>query len=104
MQWLRHAFSVESPGATEPTERQREIVERVCTEIVRRRAVTPTFVLLELGRPLSFLGAQAMHFFMPFLGAVCDTTGVQHFAAFLENRGAVDYICQRLEELEAAHG
>jgi len=102
--WLKHAFAVETPGAAEPTEQERELVERLCAAIVRRRLTPAALVFLEMARPLNFLGAQALHFFMPFVSAVTDADGPKHFAAFLEKRGSIEYITRRLEELESTQG
>ena len=99
--WLKHAFAVEKAGTAEPTDEQKAAVERVCLEIVRRRLTTPALFALEMSRPLNYVGAQAMHFFAPFVGIFTDSAAHRHFAQFLENRGSVDYICRRIEALEA---
>ncbi|HID22765.1 MAG TPA: hypothetical protein EYP14_10240 [Planctomycetaceae bacterium] len=104
MQWLKHAFAVEPPGAAEPTEREREVVDRLCQAIVRRRLTPAAVVFLEMARPLNFLGAQALHFFMPFVSAVTDADGPSLFAAFLEKRGSIEYITRRLEQWESRQG
>lgn len=100
MRWLKHAFAVDPPGPAEPNDKQRVAVERVCHEIVRRHLTTPALMFLEMSRPLNYVGAQALHFFSPFISAVTDAEGHKHFASFLEQRGAIEYICRRIEELE----
>lgn len=102
MRWLKHAFSVDPPGPAKPTPEQEAAVDKVCAEIVRRHLTTPALVFLEMSRPLNYLGAQALHFFAPFVAVLTDAEGHRHFAAFLEQRGSVDYLCGRIEELEAA--
>ena len=102
MHWLKHAFAVDPPGPAEPTDEQRGSVDKVCAEIVRRRLTTPTLLFLEMSRPLNCLSAQALHFFAPFVEVLTDSAAHRHFAAFLEQRGSVDYLCRRIEELEAA--
>jgi hypothetical protein len=42
-----------------------------------------------------------MHFFQPLLSIVTDTNGYQQITVFLEQRGSVEYICRRLEAIEA---
>ena len=101
MEWLKHAFAVEPPGPAEPTEAERPVVERVCHEIVRRGMTTPALLVLEMSRPLNFVGAQALHFLAPIVSALTDAEGHKHFAAFLEHRGSIEYMCRRIEELEA---
>lgn len=103
MKWkhIKHAFAVDPPGPAEPTDQQREIVERVCREVTRRHLATPALLFLEMSRPLNYVGAQVMHFFRPILAAVASTGGYEAFAAFLEKRGSIDYICRRIEAIEA---
>lgn len=101
MRWLKHAFAVEPDGPAEPTGSEREIAERVCREVVRRRMATPALMFLEISRPLNYLGSQAMHFFAPIVTALVEKDGYRTFAAFLERRGSIDYLCRQIEALEA---
>ncbi len=98
MQWLKHAFAVDPPGPAEPTDEQRLAIDRVVEEVVRRGLATPTLIALEMGRPLNFLGSQALHFFSPFLSVFANTSGYRHFAKFLELRGSIPFICDAIEE------
>lgn len=99
---LRHAFAVEDPEAFEPTDREREIVQRICREIVRRRMTTPALMLLEMSRPLNYLGAQALHFFQPFASVLVDPRAWEEFAALVEKRGSVEFVCRTIEDEIAA--
>lgn len=101
MNWLRHAFAVEPDGPAGPTAAERALVERLCRAVVRRRLTAPALVLLEVGRPMSYLAAQGMHFFAPLAAAVFDAESYGRFAAFLERRGSIDYLCRQLESMEA---
>ena len=94
---LRNAFAVDKPGAAEPNERQREICDRVCRAVVRRGMTLPALMALEMGRPLNFVASQAIHFFKPIVSVVLDGPTLEEFATFLEQRGSVEYLCQRLE-------
>lgn len=98
-QWLKHAFAVEPPGPAVPTDAQRAVIDRLCQIIIRRQLVLPTQMFLESVRPLNFVSAQTLHFFSPFVSALSDTRDYDEFAKFLERRGAIDYLCQRLDEL-----
>lgn len=102
MEWLKHAFAVDPPGPAEPTEAQRQAVDRVIDEVVRRGLATPTLMALEVSRPLNFVGSQALHFFSPFVSAFASTTGYRHFAEFLELRGSIPFICNAIEERMAS--
>jgi hypothetical protein len=97
--WLKHAFAVEVPGAAEPSEAQRAIIEKLCREVVRRRMTTPALLMLETGRPLNYVSAQLLHFFQPMLSFLANAAEYQAFTEFLEQRGSIDYIVARLETL-----
>ncbi len=101
MRWLKHAFAVEKPGPAEPTPEQKSATEAVCRQIVKRHLTTPTILFLEMSRPLNYVAAQLLHFFGPILTMISQRDGHRHFAAFLEHRGSIDYLCRRIEELEA---
>tara|TARA_Y100000296_G_scaffold72556_1_gene89045 strand:+ start:688 stop:1065 length:378 start_codon:yes stop_codon:yes gene_type:complete len=100
MSWLKHAFAIDPPGAAEPTEDQKPVVEKVCQEVIRRRMATPALIMLETFRPLNFVGSQVLHFFHPIVSAILTTEAYKRFTEFLERRGSVDYLCQRIEQLD----
>jgi hypothetical protein len=99
LNWLKHAFAIEPEGAVEPTEAQREVVDRLCRQVVQRGLTTPALVFLESVRPLSYVTSQTLQFFAPVLSAVADAKACQDLADFLEHRGSVEYLCRRIEEL-----
>ncbi len=103
---LKHAFAVDAPGAVEPTDAQRPAVEWVCAQVAKRHLTLPGLIVLEMMRPLNYIGAQVMHFTSPGVWAIAPKHiygGYQNFATFLENRGSVEYMCRRIEELEAEY-
>ena len=103
---LKHAFVVDAPGAVEPTEKQKPAVDWVCNQIAKRGLTLPGLIALEMGRPLNYIGSMAMHFVSPGVWAVAPKHiygGYKDFAEFLENRGSTEYMCRRIEELEAAY-
>lgn len=100
--WLSHAFAVEKPEDLDPTPQQREIVDRLCREIVRRRMTAPALMTLEMSRPLNTFTASAMHLFQPIIAVVADPAAYDQFAMFLEHRGSIDYLCSRIEHHERA--
>jgi hypothetical protein len=97
---LKHAFAVDPPGPVQPDEAQARIVERVCREVVSRRLTMPAMMALEMARPLNHLSAQVLTFFQPFVAIVGDASAYEQFTAFLEQRGSIDYIAERLEALQ----
>jgi hypothetical protein len=42
-----------------------------------------------------------MHFFQPIISAVLTGDGYTEFSHFLEQRGSVDYLCNRINEIES---
>jgi hypothetical protein len=101
VKWLKHAFAIDSPEQFEPNQTQRELVEKLCKEIVRRRLTTPALLLLEMHRPLNYLSAQFLRFLQPIATVIADANGYEQLIKFLEQRGSIDYVCRRLEALEA---
>lgn len=97
--WLKHAFAVES-GPAVPNDVQRAAIDRVCREVVRRRLTVPALAFLEMSRPLNYVGSQALIWFQPFLSVFTDSESPRQFAAFLEQRGSIEYVCQRIEAIE----
>ena len=100
---LQHAFEVDPPGPAEPTEEQQPSVDWVCRQVAKRHLTTPGLIALEMCRPLNWLGAQALHFASPFVWSIAASQSYEnycHFARFVEQRGAVDYLVRRIEELE----
>lgn len=99
MNWIKHAFALDEPNVG-PTHAQKQVVDKVCAEIVRRGLATPALLSLEVFRPLNYVGSQVMHFFRPIVSVVLDGDGYRHFSEFLEHRQSVDYLRDRIEELD----
>ncbi len=103
---LKHAFAVDAPGAVEPTDAQRPAVEWVCAQVAKRHLTLPGLIALEMMRPLNWIGAQVMHMTSPGVWAIAPKHiygGYNDFARVLEKRGSVEYMCRRIEELEAEY-
>lgn len=98
--WLKHAFAVSSVDDVVPTAAQTKLIDRVCHETVRRQMTLPAIMLLESSAPLNFLAGQSLRFFEPILGTILDSGEIRDFAEFIEHRGAIEFICRRLTELE----
>jgi hypothetical protein len=96
---LRHAFALDEE-AFAPDAEEQVVLERLAQEIVRRRLTTPALLLLEVGRPLNFVSAQALHFLQPLLACIADARSLEVFARLVERRGAVDALIARIEASE----
>ena len=102
MKWLKHAFAIDKAETAEPNETQRDLIEKICAEVVRRRMAAPALMMLEMSRPLNYVSAQFLHFVQPIVGILTDTKGYQELTEFLEQRGSIEYISRRLEAAETA--
>jgi hypothetical protein len=98
--WLKHAFAIEPAVVSPTTERQRALVERLCQETVTRGLATPAVLFLEALHPLHYVSAQALRFFTPLLSAFAQPAAYEELSAFLEQRGAIEHLCRRIEELD----
>jgi hypothetical protein len=102
LNWLKHAFAVDKADIAIPSTTQSESIDLVCREVIRRGMTLPTQMMLESSAPMHFLAGQFLRFVEPFLGTVLDPSAVRDFAAFVERRGAIEYICRRLEVIQGA--
>ena len=100
LNWLRHAFALETSVAPIPNERQAATIDTLCREIIRRRMTLPAQMMLESSAPLHFVTGQMLRFVEPFLGVILNPADIRDFASFVERRGAVEYICRRIDELQ----
>ncbi len=100
---MKHAFAVDPPGPAEPTPQQQAAVDWFCRQVAKRHLTTPGLIALEMSRPLNFIAAQAMQFFSPGVWAIAQQQTYdqyKQFAAFLEQRGALEYLSRRIEHFE----
>ena len=74
-----------------------EEIHALASSIIRRGLATPAIVLLELLRPLSFIGSQILLVAEPILSPIFGDVG-QRYAGLLEDR---QNIARLLEVLEA---
>lgn len=74
-----------------------KILRRVADEIVSRRLTVPAIFLLESGRPLSFIGSQAMIVLEPFVQAIFDLPNYRKFALIMERRENVEKLITMIE-------
>jgi hypothetical protein len=100
VRWIKHAFAIDSPDQVQPNKTQCAVLEKLCTEVVRRRLTTPALFMLEMSRPLNYVSAQLLRFIEPIATVIANKNEYEHLTLFLEQRGSIDYICGRLEALE----
>jgi len=98
---LRHAFAVEADGPVEPDPAVRAIVDDLLQRVVKRGMVVPASMLLESWRPMGAVSGQMMHAFTPFTGVVIDADVWTALASYMEKRGAIPWMVDRLSELDS---
>lgn len=92
---VRHAFAI--PEERPLTEQEREWMETLAREVVRRRMADPALFLLESSRPLNYLGSQALTFFKPVISLVFDREDCDRVANLLARRGSIDTLMELIE-------
>ena len=98
---LKHAFAVEKVEDFEPDEKDRELIDVVCREVVKRGMATPATLFLESTRPLNYVGSQTMVFFEPVMRTVLrHPEAWSRFSEILEHRGSIEYLCKRIDEMD----
>jgi hypothetical protein len=94
--WLRHAFAV--APAEPPVEAERVLARRLAGFLVRRGLAAPALMLLESGRPLSFIGSQVLAFLGPFATLLFPPAEYGRLVALMEKREGVDLLVAAIEE------
>ena len=82
------------------SDEERTLVQRFATAIVQRRMAMPAVLFLESMQPMNFLGAQALHFFNPVLGAVFNFRELERLALLLEKRESIPFLVAEIERLD----
>lgn len=105
-QKLAHAFAVDEEQGrdVEPTTDQTAPVDWLCQQVVKRQLATPGMMALEVARPLNYVASQGMFFMSPAVWALAPKNVYENyrsFAGFLGRRGSLEYMTNRIEELEA---
>ena len=83
----------------EPIDQKRrdELIEAIAERIDQFGMIVPAIFFLEMNKPLSYIGGQAMHFFAPIVGVFFST--FEDYAYFLEDRKNIELLIQKLESL-----
>ena len=73
------------------------LFDRLAAWLVERRLETPAVLFLESVRPMSFVGAQAMHFFEPFARALFAVHDYESVARLMERRSNLELLVRAIE-------
>lgn len=81
----------------EPIDEKRrdQLLDEMAKRIKQFGMVVPGIFFLEMNKPLSYIGGQAMHFFAPIVGVLFPS--FEDYAFFFDERDNVELLIQRLE-------
>lgn len=79
---------------------QTDLVNQIVERIRRWGATSLVSALLDAGRPLAFLGGQALWVAQPALSVFMDAQRIADYARLLEQPEALDSLRARLEECQ----
>jgi hypothetical protein len=102
--FLRDMFSMGPGGAGEDQKlspRQEEILTKIAQKVVHWKMSVPAILFLETMKPLNYIGSQMMAFFEPMFQAVFSWKDYDEFRQMMEERGTVEKLLQRIENLDA---
>lgn len=78
-------------------ERREQLIGELTARIARWGLITPAILFLEVNRPFSFIGSQALLFFQPLLSPLLGNKVVEYVQLF-EDRTSVERLLQHLEK------
>lgn len=113
--WLAHAFAVDKFDESSLSEDEKDVLDRLAKQIVKKQMVTPAMILIESNRHMNFLGSQllvmaepALDLAEPMLNPILKKFGmyipveeIPKLQAALEKRFSVEFLMQRLEHHSA---
>ena len=77
---------------------QDAMLDELADAIVKRRLTPAALFFFESMKPLNFVTSQMMHFFRPLVQVIwSDPQKYDRAAKLLEDRGAIEVLCRRLE-------
>ena len=75
------------------------LIGELAGKIVRKGLETPAVLFLEMHKPVSFLASQTMLVASPLLAPIFSIDGVERYSALFADRGNVELLIRRIEEL-----
>jgi len=77
-----------------------ELIAKLAARVIDLGLSVPAILFLEMGKPLSYIGSQAMVFFAPVATALFPGDGYNRLARLFEKRDNVERLMQAIERLE----
>ncbi|HHZ90352.1 TPA: hypothetical protein EYN98_17900 [Candidatus Poribacteria bacterium] len=78
-----------------------DLIEKVARFIVNRKLTAPAILMLEVCKPINFVGSQFMLALNPFVQAIFNTIEYQKFALIIEKDENLELLIQCIEKLDA---
>jgi hypothetical protein len=80
--------------------RQEEILTKIARKVVSWKMSVPAILFLESVKPLNYVGSQMMAFFEPMFQAIFSWKDYDEVRSMMEERGTVERLLQRIEQLD----
>lgn len=80
-----------------PAERD-AIIKAIVDKVERWNLFTPAIFFLQMSKPISFLGSQAMYFFAPVGGIFVEERKIENWAQIFEDRENLELLIEALED------
>ncbi len=96
---VRHAFAV-SECCDPFSADDHRLAERLAQFVTKRALNSPCILILELARPLNFIGSQLLIFLRPFATFLFSASEYDRFVRLLEKRQSVDLLVAKISECE----
>ncbi len=103
----RESTPIARGGAFDPPESdlspqdRDELIDSIAGRIIGRGLAVPAAFLLEMHKPLCFLGSQMLLLGSPILGPFVGFGRLARFSSLIEKRENVELLLSRIEELSA---
>ncbi len=90
--------------ATELSEEELALFDRIAKEIAERQLTVPALMLLEGFKPLNWIGSQFMLFLEPITVYIFNLKQTQTLRRALQKREAMEELARRIEEADLKYG
>ena len=90
----------EVEGDLSPEERDK-MIDELARKIVSKGMETPAILFLEMHKPVAFMAGQSLLVAGPFLAPLFGIEGVNRYSSLLSERGNVELLIRRIEDLSA---
>lgn len=81
-------------------QRRDELLSKVVDIIAKYGLYTPAIFFITMGKPLAFLGSQAMFFAAPVAGVFVNEEMIEEYAHIMSDRENVERLLTMIEERE----